>query len=106
MVPAMLDRAWATVQKFGDDTPKRALREVWNENVLVITTGMYTVEAFSMLLKATKVERVMFGTDYPYDDIHCGSEFVRALAGSGLLTQEELEGFTWRNVERLLGIAI
>jgi predicted TIM-barrel fold metal-dependent hydrolase len=104
MVPSMLDRASATLRKFGDGGPKRGLREVWNENVWVTMSGMYTLEAFAMLLKATKVERVMFGTDYPYDDIRQGQEFVEALAKSGLLTQGELEDFAWRNAERLLGI--
>ncbi|KAK3366744.1 hypothetical protein B0T24DRAFT_581002 [Lasiosphaeria ovina] len=105
MVPAMLDRAARTLRKFGDAShPKRGLREVWDENVWVTTSGMYTVEAFDMLLKATKAERVMFATDYPYDDMREAREFVPALAKSGLLTQEELEDFAWRNAERLLGI--
>ncbi|KAI3317943.1 hypothetical protein HD806DRAFT_526746 [Xylariaceae sp. AK1471] len=33
MVPTMLDRASATLCKFGDGGPKRGLREVWDENV-------------------------------------------------------------------------
>ncbi|KAH8885845.1 putative 2-amino-3-carboxymuconate-6-semialdehyde decarboxylase [Thozetella sp. PMI_491] len=106
MVPAMLERASATMRKFGDGGPKRMPREVWDENVWVTTTGMYTMESFAMLLKVTKVERVMFGTDYPYDDLREGQEFVKALAGSGLLTQDELEDFAWRNAEKLLDIAV
>jgi predicted TIM-barrel fold metal-dependent hydrolase len=105
MVPAMLDRASATLRKFGDGrTPKRSLREVWDENVWVTTSGMYTFETFAMLVKVTKLDRVMFGTDYPYDDMREAQGFVKALANSGLLTQEELEDFAWRNAERLLGI--
>jgi predicted TIM-barrel fold metal-dependent hydrolase len=104
MVPAMLDRAWATMRKFGDGGPKRSLREIWNENVWVTTSGMYTLDSFTMLLTVTKIGRVMFATDYPYDDIRYGPDFIAELAGSGLLTQEELECFAWKNAEDLLGI--
>ncbi len=106
MVPAMLDRASATFRKFGDGGPKRPLREVWDENVWVTTSGMYAVETFAMLLKTTKVERVMFGSDYPYDDMHAAQEFVKALVESRLLTQEEMEKFAWMNAEKLLGITV
>ncbi|TQS33151.1 hypothetical protein Golomagni_06516 [Golovinomyces magnicellulatus] len=102
MVPAMLDRTWATVCKFGDGTPIRELRDVWNTNVWVTTSGMYSLESFSVLLLTTKLERIMFGTDYPYDDIRNGQELIRRLQDSGLLTQKELEDFSWRNAETLL----
>jgi predicted TIM-barrel fold metal-dependent hydrolase len=94
----------ATMQKFGGGGPKKTIRDIWNENVWVTTTGMYTVEAFAMLMHTTKVNRIMFGADYPYDDIRYGQDFLVALRGSGLLTQEELEDFSWRNAETLLGI--
>jgi len=104
MVPAMLDRASATLRKFGDDELRRGLRDVWNENVWVTTSGMYSLEMFAVLLKVTKLERVMFGSDYPYDDMRQAQEFVEALTRSRLLTQAELEDFAWGNAERLLGI--
>lgn len=105
MVPAMLDRAARTLSKFGDGGGlRRGLREIWAENVWVTTSGMYSADMFAMLLKVTKVERIMYGTDYPYDDMREAQEFVKALAESGLLTQEELEDYAWRNAERLLGI--
>lgn len=104
MVPAMLDRTARTMLKFGAGGPRRTLREVWDENVWVTTSGMYTVQSFDMLLKATKVDRIMFGTDYPYDDMREAMAFVEELAKSGLLTQDELEGFAWRNAEDLLAL--
>lgn len=104
MVPSMLDRADRTMRKFGGGGPSRSLREVWDNNVWVTTSGMYTIPSFEMLLKATKLERIMFGTDYPYDNIHEAQGFLASLASSGLLTQEEFEDFGWRNAERLLNI--
>ena len=105
MVPAMLDRVWATISKFGDGSIKRELRDVWDNNVWVTTTGMYTVEAFATLLKSTHISRIMFGADYPYDDVRLGREFVMVLVKSGLLSQDELEDFAWRNAERLLRVS-
>lgn len=96
-LPMMIDRVddnrLRTDQKFSD---------VWDRNIWVTTAGFLHLRTFEMLLKVTKVERVMFSVDYPLVNITDGWKFVEELARSRILSDKEMDMFAYKNAEGLL----
>ena len=78
--------------------------EVWNSNIWVTTSGMFSLNPLACLLRNTKVERVLYSVDYPYARNEEGLDFVEQLRGSGMVSQEGYERICWRNAEELLGV--
>jgi aminocarboxymuconate-semialdehyde decarboxylase len=63
---------------------------------------VYTESALRYLIDTVGIERVVFGTDWPYD-----MEFdwpVSWILSLDSLTQDEKEAILWKNLERLLGL--
>ena len=63
---------------------------------------VYTAEALRFLIDSVGVERVLFGTDWPYD-----MEFdwpVSWILSLDNITDEEKELILWKNLERLLDL--
>ena len=58
------------------------------------------LERLAALIRAHGVERVIFGSDYPWSD---PSADVRALIGAGL-SEDELRAILSENAERLLAV--
>jgi predicted TIM-barrel fold metal-dependent hydrolase len=100
MVPFMLDR----VSSFYEKTPdhKRSLMTVWNENIWITTSGMFTLTPFVSLLRAARIDRIMYSIDYPFEDNKDGREFLQKLEGSGLVTKDDMEKICYKNAEKLL----
>ncbi|KAK2015668.1 amidohydrolase 2 [Colletotrichum eremochloae] len=118
MLPFMLDR----VIRFSADWPaapaasaaaeaapegpdrgrRRGLREVWDANVWVTTSGMFSLAPMACLLRETRAERILFSVDYPFSGNGEGKGFMDELRGSGLVSEAEWEGIAWRNVKGLL----
>jgi aminocarboxymuconate-semialdehyde decarboxylase len=63
---------------------------------------VYTEPALRYLIDAVGADRVVFGTDWPYDMALDWP--VAWILGMKSLSQEEKEAILWRNLERLLGI--
>ncbi|GKT49804.1 decarboxylase orsB [Colletotrichum spaethianum] len=102
MLPFMLDRTVKASATWPASEPKRGLREVWDENVWITTSGMFSLAPMACLLQETKVERIIFSVDYPLCDNGLGREFMERLRGSGLISEAEWEGIAWKNVKELL----
>ncbi|KAK1597117.1 uncharacterized protein LY79DRAFT_587583 [Colletotrichum navitas] len=101
MLPFMLDR----VVRFSADWPprrRRRLRDVWDANVWVTTSGMFSLAPMACLLRETRPERLVFSVDYPFSANREGRRFMDELRGSGLVSEAEWEGIAWRNVKGLL----
>src|SRR5499426_3378755 len=63
---------------------------------------VYTESALRFLIDTVGADRVVFGTDWPYDmALDWPVSWVLAMES---LTQAEKEAILWRNLERLLGI--
>ena len=63
---------------------------------------VYTEAALRFLIDTVGVDRVVFGTDWPYDmDFDWPVSWILALES---LTLEEKEAILWRNLEKLLGL--
>jgi aminocarboxymuconate-semialdehyde decarboxylase len=63
---------------------------------------VYTESALRYLIDTVGVDRVVFGTDWPYDMVFdWPMSWILSLES---LTQEEKEAILWKNLERLLGL--
>ncbi|KAG2182593.1 hypothetical protein INT44_005572 [Umbelopsis vinacea] len=85
---------------------KRNLVQVWNENIWITTSGMFTIPPFLTLMHTTKIERIMYSVDYPFCNNKDGLKFMEELQKSGLLTEEQFEQVAYRNAEKLFNIKI
>jgi aminocarboxymuconate-semialdehyde decarboxylase len=63
---------------------------------------VYTEPALRFLIDTVGADRVVFGTDWPYDMALDWP--VAWILGMGSLTREEKEAILWKNLERLLGV--
>ena len=63
---------------------------------------VYTESALRFLIDSVGIERVIFGTDWPYDMVFDWPvSWIQSLES---ITQEEKELILYKNLERLLGI--
>lgn len=63
---------------------------------------VYTEEALRYLIDSVGVDRVVFGTDWPYDmALDWPVSWILGMKG---LSQDEKEAILWKNLERLLSI--
>jgi predicted TIM-barrel fold metal-dependent hydrolase len=98
----MLDRTLPLSKFWGER--ERDLRTVWQENLWVTTSAMFSLAPFACLLRVSKVDKIMYSVDYPFVSNENGLAFVKELEQSGLVTQEELEMICYRNAETLLNV--
>ncbi|KAJ6150862.1 metal-dependent hydrolase [Penicillium chermesinum] len=101
MLPFQLDRVIKMSRRWGR---KRGLQDIWRENVWVTTSGMFSLPPLACLLQTTSIDHVLYSVDYPFSSNETGLEFVGKIKESGLLSEEDLEKFAFRNAERLLRI--
>lgn len=105
MLPYMIDRIFhfgKTTSPLGEN--HRSLREVWDNNIWITTAGMFSLAPLACLLRVTKIERVMFSIDYPFEENADGTEFLHELERSGLVDAEDFRKLTHKNAESLLGL--
>lgn len=104
MLPCMLQRQ---SDFFDMMVPmKRNLVQVWNDNIWVTTSGMFTIPPFLTLMHTTKIERILYSVDYPFCNNKDGLKFMEELQKSGLLTEEQFEQVAYRNAEKLFNIMV
>lgn len=79
---------WAYVHPFDPAARPNLLKkpsEYLKENVFVTTSGNYYEPAFMCTYKAMGIDRILLGTDYPYEDPEECMQFIEGL----LLSQED-----------------
>ena len=107
-VPFMLDRfEWFETllgAKLG--TRKRQMREVWDTNVWVTTSGMFSIPPFACALHSVNMDRILYSVDYPFDSNVRGRKYIEMIEKSGLVTQDQLAMIAYRNAENLLKIKV
>jgi aminocarboxymuconate-semialdehyde decarboxylase len=94
-----MDRGWqvrseARVQI--SQPPSAYLRRFYYDCIV------YTESALRYLIDTVGVDRVVFGTDWPYDMVFDWP--VSWILSLESLTQDEKEAILWKNLERLLGL--
>ena len=78
----------------------------WNENIWITTSGVWSLAPLKCLLENTKIERIMYSVDYPFESNEVGLVWFRNLEASGLLSSVELEQIAFKNAENLLKIKL
>lgn len=104
MVPFQLGRILDGEALLGER--KRGLREVWQTNIWITTSGFFTLPPFKCLLDVMPVDRLLFSVDYPFSSNEQGRQFMEDLAKSGLVSDGELEGIAHGNAEKLLRLGL
>lgn len=102
MLPFQLERICNLSVRWGDR--ERLLKQVWNENIWITTSGVWSLDPLRCILGNTRVERILFSVDYPFERNENGLRWIEELEESGLVTGEELEMIAFRNSEKLLGV--
>ena len=100
MIPFMFNRIERYVGRLGQK--KRSFRTMWNDNVWITTSGMWSLGPLACLLSTTSAERVLFSVDYPFEGNEDGISFLRKVEESGLVNADDHEGIGFRNPLRLL----
>ncbi|KAK0510177.1 hypothetical protein JMJ35_007571 [Cladonia borealis] len=78
MLPFMLERCYDMSTRFtgGWGPRNRPLRQVWDENIWITTSGEWSLAPIKCIarMENTKVERIMYGVDYPFESNEKGRE--------------------------------
>ena len=108
MIPFMLDRIELFVSLLGGKlgVRKREMREVWDTNVWITTSGMFSMPPFACALHAVKMDRIFYSVDYPFDSNVRGRKYIEMIEKSGLVTEDQLAMIAYRNAENLLKIKV
>ena len=84
----------------------RELKQVWDENVWVTTSGMFSLAPFACLMQVTKMDHIMYSLDWPFEDPEEGVNFMIKLKNSGMVSTEHLAMIAYKNVGTLLGVTV
>ncbi|KIX92780.1 uncharacterized protein Z520_11443 [Fonsecaea multimorphosa CBS 102226] len=106
MLPFQLDRVAHWVETMWREGPKRSLRSVWDENVWITTSGMFSLSPAACLLRQCKPDRICYSVDYPFASNEAGLKFMEELRTSGLVSVEQLEAIAYGNAAKLLNLEL
>lgn len=76
---------------------KRVPSDYLRDNMLMTTSGNYLPAAFKCTKEALGIERIMLGSDYPYEEMDEAMSFLEGLG----LSQDEKEQLYFRGAERI-----
>ncbi|MGQ9824493.1 MAG: amidohydrolase family protein [Desulfotomaculales bacterium] len=94
---------WAYVRPFAPEMRPRLKKkpsEYLKNNVYITTSGNYYPPAFMCAYETLGADRILLGTDYPYEDMEECLQFVEGLP----ISREEKEKIYGLNAEKM-GIA-
>ena len=94
-----IDRGWQGIpeaNRLNPNPPSTYLRRFYYDSIV------YTEEALRFLIDQVGVDRVVFGSDWPYDMAQDWP--VSWIISLESITQEEKDAILWKNLEGLLGI--
>ncbi|KAI2602296.1 amidohydrolase 2 [Hypoxylon sp. NC1633] len=99
LLPIMMDRVHFL--KFYQKEGLGDFNEVWNRNIWVTSSGIFSVRTLDMILKVTNKDRILYSVDHPFSKNSEGWKFIQELAESGLLSKEEQDMFAYGNAKKL-----
>ncbi|KAK9366790.1 decarboxylase orsB [Lipomyces kononenkoae] len=102
LLPFQLGRILPQARRWGNH--ERTFKDVWENNIWVTTSGLFSLASLSCLLRTTSIEHVLYSVDYPFSSNETGKEFVEEIRKSGLMTEGEMEMFAFKNAEKLLKV--
>ncbi|KAF8861693.1 amidohydrolase 2 [Acephala macrosclerotiorum] len=102
MLPFMLGRIEELSPRWGKF--ERKFKQVWDENIWITTSGVWSLDPMATILRNTRVDRILYSVDYPFARNERGLEWIEELESSGMVTKEQLEAIAYKNAETLLGV--
>jgi len=103
MLPFQLERIDSMTHSW-DVRGKRRFKDVWDTNIYITTSGVWSVNPMRCLLQNTKVDHVLYSVDWPFTSNEEGKKWLKELEGSELVSREELQMIACGNAEKLLKI--
>ena len=104
MTPYQLDRIQGITDPQWPTT--RKLREVWDENIWITSSGMFSLTPMATAVRQCKPDRILYSVDFPFSENQDGLDFMTALKASGLVSDEVVEGIAYKNAESLLKVTV
>lgn len=102
MIPFMLQRIAKLSVRWGDH--QRKWRQVWDENIWITTSGVWSLDPMRCILSNTKIDHILYSVDYPFEKNENGLKWMEELEESGLVTEEQLDMIAYKNSEKLLRV--
>ena len=107
MVPFMLGRIERKLALTRDAKSwKASFIQVYARNIWVTTSGMFDMESLKLVLATTKIERIMFSIDYPFESTIQSRDFMEQFQKSKLVSEDDFARIAYKNAEELLGVKI
>lgn len=104
MIPFMLARIEMLSKRWGER--KRSFREVYDENLWITVSGVWSLDPLATILRNTKKERILFSVDYPFARNEWGKKWMEELCESGMCNQKTVDMIGYLNAEKLLGVRV
>ncbi|PHR25386.1 MAG: amidohydrolase [Hoeflea sp.] len=99
-LPFYYERIVGDMSESTEGSLDKPLGQYFSDNFWYTTSAFFQDELLHLLLRYISVDRVMFGTDYPFADMKQGADWFRAVD----LPREDKEKIAFRNAEKLFGI--
>ncbi|NMG38385.1 amidohydrolase family protein [Chelativorans sp. ZYF759] len=101
-LPFFYERIVEDMSESTEDSLNKPIGQYFSDNFWYTTSAFPQDELLHLLLKYISVDRVMFGTDYPFADMKQQTDWFRAVD----LPREAKEKIAFRNAERLFGMKV
>lgn len=101
-LPFFYERIVGDLGDVTENALNKPVGQYFNDNFWFTTSAFFQDELLHLLLKYISVDRVMFGTDYPFADMKQGTDWFRAV----VLPRDAKEKIAFRNAEKLFGIKV
>ena len=80
---------------------QRQPSEYFYTNIWMTTSGNFSRPAFFCARDAFGVDRLLFGSDYPFENLSRGVDFIESMD----IPQEDIDKIFWKNAKTYLGIS-
>ncbi|KAI0900643.1 amidohydrolase 2 [Annulohypoxylon nitens] len=104
LLPIMIDRTGNMLSKYRKSKNGRSFFDVWDQNIWVTSSGIFSVRILEMLLMVTKKDRVLYSIDTPFSKNDQGLDYLRELAEKSSLSKEDLDNFAFGNAKKLFNL--
>jgi predicted TIM-barrel fold metal-dependent hydrolase len=104
MLPFMLQRICDLSIRWGKFD--RSFKQVWDENIWITTSGVWSLDPMATILKNTRIERILYSVDYPFARNEKGISWMGELEKSGMVGNEDMERIAYKNAQALLRIKV
>ena len=105
-LPFCLDRMddrFAIAERNGNPDPyvnnKRTFTDLVKDgNILVTTSGIFDPLVMEFIIKKVGIDKIMLGTDYPYEDFKAAVDFIKNLP----ISNEDKDKILYKNAEKYI----